>query len=274
MKYLITAALVFSAAFFSTAQTISSYGQVGKQVITPEFIELLQLINPEFGLTPDAKAFESKLEKYYILQKASADSIRKTKLYSDPTLKRNIELIKALAEEKYLSTVYSKTKDVSFSASDAEARSYYDQHKNDFVTPGSYTYLYASILDTVKYPVSDISKKMKVYADAITDEFKVGNKDEYYIVLFKNHTLYPTDQETKRVAQLKEGEGSLPYKDGDRTALYFLIKKQNSSTQPFEQVKETCRNMMINEKRSMAEEAFRTKMLKDYQILLNSNFFK
>lgn len=272
LMVIISGLLIMSIPLYAQKNIV--FGKAGNQVIDQDFVNMMQLLNPEFGFNPDKEVFSNRLLKDYVLTKVNADDARSKKLNEDPIVRKNIELIKQLAEDKYLASLKAKLgSDTAYKITEAEAKKYYDAHFQMFITPGQYSYLNADIGDTVAYPITEIKKKMKQFAAMITDEFKTGDNDKYSMVFIKNRSISTYDDQFSLLSKLKEGDFAETM-NGKRKIIFLLMNKTPEVIQSYEKVKETCLGNLLNEKRAKANEDFIEKAKKKYPINLSGEIFK
>ncbi len=256
------------------AQTNVVLGKVGHQVIDQNFIDVMQILNPEFGYTPDSAAFAQRLFKAYSLIEANAEKARIKKLNENSEVKKNIELIRQLAEDRYLSFLLGKGTDIIYGATDEEALAYYNVHSALYTIPGTYSYFVATISDTVSHPIADVKKQLKQYASFVTDEFKAGDGNSLQISFQKDKKLTPDFSEFEMMSKLRENDFAEIVTKENTKVLYLLIKKTASQIDPFQSVKENCKGNVINEKRIRANDDFVKSVWEQFPLLLNEQYFK
>ena len=257
------------------AQTNTVYGTVGNQLIDQTFINGLQLLSPEFGFTPNADAFKSRLFKTYVLTKAKADLVKTRPVYKADATQKLISMIRQLAEEKYLASLYDRSQtETTIPVNDAEARAYYDTHILQYTEPGRYSYFVAYVNDTLKTPVRTVINQLNQYAAVIKEDFKTGDKNSYYITFEKDKSVSANDFVYAMLSKLKSGEYTIEPNGGSAVMIYMLGAKTPEVVTSFDRVKEQCKGMVINVKREKAAQDFIESVQKKYPVTLDSPLFK
>jgi len=252
------------------------YGSVGDVPIDDLFLQTLQFVHPEFSFTPDSVAFSGKLQKLYIYDRGFADEARKLGLDKNPEVQKYLERITRLIEDSYLARIYeqqlSKQK---VTASEKEARDYYDNNITQFTEPGTYSYLWASLHDTSDANIRDVREKLKTYMKLGTalDEFKMGSPETYSMAFEKERTIRPDDHMYHEIHDGEPGEIIGPFFSGEKMMMIVLIDKTPEKVTPFSEVAELCRQNVISEKANAMIQETREKALSEYPINLNKSFF-
>lgn len=275
IKMLLVSGSIFLLSLHSHAQGNFVLGKIGNQIIDQHFIAAVQLLNPDFGFTPDKEAFQVRLFKNYIRAKARAEIVRTRPIYRSDEVKKQIELVRQLAEDKYLATLYegpSVPSDIT--VTDAEARMYYDVHIVQFTQPGQYSYYKAIIIDSTKTSVSDVVTQLYQYATIIKENFKTGDKSIYYVTYEKDATLNASDPAYLILSKLKPKEYISVSNGGAGVMIYMLTARTPEVVEPFEKVKEQCVANVMNVKREQADQQFVISAQQKYPIVLQSPLFK
>ncbi len=251
-------------------------GTIGKNQIDDVFLSTLQFVHPEFAFSPDSLDFTRRLFKSYILPEAYADTARKLGLDKDPEIKRQLEIVKRLAENNYLAMIYQKKQVITCDITDAEAKQYYDVNRAQFTEPGTYSFLQAYISDTSKATIKKVKDMLMTYSKMGTslDQFKIGAEGQYSINFEKNLTLRPTDTYYKYLKNAKPNELVGPIKIDINIIMLVLIEMTPEKTKSFNEVKEICRQNVKMEKSNLKELEFRKKATDKYPIKLNKKYFE
>jgi hypothetical protein len=275
-KMLLLFSSIFLLPLIVGAQVNTLYGTVGNQVIDQTFINSLQLLSPDFGFTPNAEAFKVRLLKNYVLVKTKADAFRSRPAYKSDAVQKELAMIKQLAEDKYLATLYDRHQNDSvLIVSDAEARAYYDTHILQFTQPGHYSYFTAYVADTLKNSVPSVLNQLKQYAAIIKEDFKTGDKSTYYVTYEKDKSVSANDFNHSILSKLKTGEHSLAANGGGNAVIvYMLGNKTQEVVTSFDKVKEQCKAMVTNAKRDKLVQDFVESAQRKYPVTLDSPLFK
>ena len=161
--------------------------------------------------------------------------------------------------------------DAAYKITDAEAKSYYNEHVQMFIIPVIQLF-YCNIGDTVKYTEAEIKKKMKEFSALVSDEFKTGDKENYMITFTKTEAFRPM-MTSMPLCRIKPGDFA-ERMNGGRKLVYLLTNKTPEVPQPFEKVKETCFGNLLNEKRTKQSDAFIERVKQKYPVVLTSDLFK
>jgi len=270
--------IVFVIITFVLIETASAqvlYGSVGEQKINSNFLTNVQLLYPDFALTPRKDVFVKNLEKLYILPKVNGDEARKRGLDTIPEIKAEIEFIKQLAEDKYLDFLLKSSKQTVVEVTQEEMKNYYAQHIMEFTPPAQFSFLKATLYDTSAVAIKAVKQKLDTYSKDETqlDEFKMGNKESYVIGFEKNKLVYPTQPEFKSLQGLQVKKTSEVMVESGFKVIYCITSKSDVTPKRFEEVREICRNNVQNQKQTLLNEALRKTALDKYPVFLDSNFF-
>ena len=252
-----------------------TFGKVGNQIIDQNFVSSIQLLNPEFSFNPYKEVFKSTLYKSYILSKAKADQVKKTALYKDSLVVKQLALVRQHAEEKYLASLYDQTNSMEkILVSDLEAREYYNNNSALYTAPGIYSFFTAIVEDTIKTPVADVQKQLKLYASIIKDEFKSREKDAYVITYDKARTYTASEMQYKIFSTMTAKDFKVTGNGANSAVIYLLTEKTKETIMPFEKVKEDCKAKIISEKQYLRQKAFEDAAKANYPVSLDSQYFK
>lgn len=270
-KFLFTFLIFIVYIHISLAQNI---GLIGKDTINIDLLEAIQFVHPEFAFTPDTAIFKAQLYKNYILPHAYADSARRLGLDKNPEVQKQLEKIKKIVEDYYLSYILQK-QEINIEISESEARDYYNKNISQFSEAGICSYLIAYIIDTSKATIESVKNQLNNYAKMSTtlDQFKIGKEGVYTISFEKNITLYPSNKFYKYLKDATVGKliGPLPSDNGQ--VMFIIIEKTPEKIKSYNEVKDICYNAVINEKKNTQDKLFYQKILLDYPIILNKDFF-
>jgi len=272
---LITGSIFFGMMPSAHAQENFTLGHAGSQAIDQNFISALQLLSPDFGFSPNKDAFDGKLFKSYIKIKAKADIVRSLPVFKSEQVQKQLALVRQLAEEKYLASLYEKNaKETAYTVTDAEAREYYDMHILQFTQPGLYSYFTAYISDTLKNSVAEVEQQLKQYAAIIKDNFKTGDKNSYSIIYEKEKALSANEYIYTILSKMKTGDYSMTSNGNKGLLIYMLSSKTAETVSTFDNVKDQCKAFVMNVKKEKAEQDFVESARKKYPVTLDSPLFK
>jgi len=250
-------------------------GMIGKTEIDGVFLSTLQFVHPEFAFSPDSLDFTKRLFKSYVLSEAYADTARKLGLDKDPEIKRQLEIVKRLAENNYLAMIYQKNQVETIDITDAEAKKYYDENLIQFTEPGTYSFLQAYLTDTSMATIKKVKDLLTTYSKmgSSLDQFKIGAEGQYSINYEKNLTLRSGDQYYQYFKNAKQNEMIGPITQDKNKIMLVLIEMVQEKTKPFNEVKEICRQNANMEKLNQKEIEFRKKAVDKYPLKLNKEYF-
>ncbi|MDI3479893.1 MAG: hypothetical protein PWQ14_1039 [Rikenellaceae bacterium] len=272
MKQIIVFFLIFIVFInISLAQNIAV---IGKDTIDTQTLEAIQFVHPEFAFTPDTEFFKAQLYKSYILPHAYADSARKVGLDKNPAVQKQLDKIKKIVEDYYLANILQK-QEIKIEISEIEAKDYYNRNITQFTEPGNYSYLVAYITDTSKSTIELVKNQLINYSKMSNtlDQFKIGKEGVYNISFDKNITLYTSDPFYNYLKDATIGKLIGPLPSDDRLIMFLIIEKTPEKVKSFNEVKNLCYDGAMNEKKNIMDKNFYQKILKEYPIILNSDFF-
>lgn len=268
----VTFVLIITFVFHTIGQKV---GTIKNTEIDDVFLSTLQFVHPEFAFSPDSLDFTKRLFKSYILPEAYADTARKLGLDTDPEIKRQLEIVKRLAENNYLAMIYQKYQVKKIDITDAEAKKYYDENWAQFTEPGTYSFLQAYISDTSSTTIKKVKELLSTYSKmgSSLDQFKIGAEGQYSINYEKNLTLRPADQYYQYLKNAKPNELIGPITMDKNKIMLVLIEMTQEKSKSFYEVKEICRQNANMEKSNRKEIEFRKKTADKYPIKLNKEYF-
>jgi hypothetical protein len=272
MKQIIIFFFIF-IVFFNISFT-QNIALVGKDTIDVQTLEAIQFLHPEFAFTPDSTIFKNQLLKNYILPSAYADSARRLGLDKNPEVQKQLNKIKKIAEDYYLSTILQK-QEIKITISELEAKDYYNRNIIQFTEPGIYSYLIAYLEDTTKSTIEIVKNQLINYSKMgnSLDQFKIGKEGQYTISFEKNITIYPSNQFYNYLKDASVGKLIGPVSSGDMQVIFLIIEKTPEKVKSFNEVKNLCYNGAMNEKKQINDKIFYQKILEEYPIILNRDFF-
>ncbi len=247
---------------------------IGKDTINVQTLEAIQFVHPEFAFTPDTAIFKAQLFKNYILPHAYADSARSLGLDKNPEVQKQLDKIKKITEDYYLSTILQK-QEIKITISELEAKDYYNRNIIQFTEPGIYSYLIAYLQDTTKSTIEIVKNQLINYSkmNNTLDQFKIGKEGQYTISFEKNITIYPSNQFYNYLKDASVGKLIGPVPSGDMQVIFLIIEKTPEKLKSFNEVKNLCYDGAMNEKKHIIDEIFYQKILEEYPIILNRDFF-
>jgi hypothetical protein len=257
---------------FVKAQDI---GTVGSTVINDEFVTAMKFVHPDFFLMSDSVFVQQNLGKSYVLPMILADTARKLGLDKEPSVKRQLDIVRKIVEDSYLAMIYEQNAIKNTEVSDIESKKYYDDHASQFTEWGYNSFLQAKITDTSAAIVKQVKDLLLSYSrkDTLLEGLRINADRKYFIYYEKRPGNMEFDPVFRSVKEAKQGEVSGPVTMGGTKMLSVLISKTPDKIKPFEEVKDLCRENVRKTKSSQAIDEYKKKAYAKYPIKVNKEYF-
>ena len=219
------------------------WGAVGSVRIDDAFLGGVQLIHPEFYFSPDPKTFTENLNRFYAFPKLEAEWCREREREAADRQSVALPRVRSIARVRYLASLWSRFADAETSVSDEEARHYYESHRGEFLSEGTFSVLLA-LLDHHGRQTQRLAKA------ALKDAVRSSGDYEELKLRERDFTIVHVDglrrvQDPELFDFLAQAEGREPH--GPVTVpsytmpLMILITESASATpREFEAVRDTC----------------------------------
>lgn len=246
--------VLFVIVFFYQAIVFAqSVDTIEKKIIyvDRDFVELLQLLRPDFHYVEDSAQFMTSLDKFVLDNMLAENKIFKDSLTVDSVLLRKRDLFLMLAESLYWAYIVEQNKSDLY-VSDEACLSYYSRHENEFVEPYVFDYWQVWIYDTAK--TSNALQKLEEFASAMesTEEKHKKYADSAFRLNFEyDRQTFTTKEFYQTLINTPLGTVSDPILVNSKIVYIIPIRKQGGEILPFSSVKEQCRQMIIAEKRKL-----------------------
>lgn len=224
-----------------------------KQIyIDKDYLAIIQMLSPEFFYTTDSLVFSKNIQKYLLEPFIVSENNFKKAIAKDSSvlIKRDkfLELAEALFWQRLLSV---HIMDSITALSDTQIKDYYDKNQDAFKTPLKFSFWQLWITEDREDLQKKAVLKLKEFTKILPDENKRYPKysENGFSINFemetevsKNNNLYDFLVSSKLM------EISGPYKIGKSTIYLFTKSKIGGDLIPFDQVKNICKNALLNQK--------------------------
>lgn len=268
MKYF----LLYYFCFLFVITTFSSKAQRISDTLFPDvrYYRCLQFADPGFFVPEDSVQLLQTLHKQHSVTKALAREAQRLGLDTLPDVAGDLALIQDLVKNRYLAQVMGNiVNSTVFEANDSEVYDYYKKHVSIFSETGKASYIkvfYRREGDEARAraEISKYQKNLPVSWEQIT------KLDADGLFLSSDFDMPLNNQQpfTKYLENRKKGDVIGPFKFQDQYAVLLLLDITPTTPRPFNEVKDMCRSMLINEKKSKWFLELEEKAKKEFPVIL------
>lgn len=240
--------------FLSFITNNDSKAQKISDTLIPDarYYRCLQFADPGFFVPEDSVQLLQTLYKQHSVTKALAREAQRLGLDTLPVVAGDLALIQDLVKNRYLAQLMGNTvNQMVFEAKDSEVYDYYKKHISLFSETGKASYIkvfYRKENDEARArsEISKYQKNLPVSWEQIT------KLDADGLLLSSDFDMPLNNQQpfTQYLENRKKGDVIGPFKFQDQYALLLLLDITPTTPRPFNEVKDMCRSMLINEKKS------------------------
>ncbi len=259
-KFFLFLFFIFIASVLS-AETLFTYKINNKEeIFTDKDLDIyLQDIPPQFRqfVVKDKNEFVKEI----IFRKIASNEAKKLKIDNNPNIKKEIQA----QAERILTRHFIDKKTDNIEIKDTEIQEFYDKHKNQFTKKAGFKFEKAvfNSEDEAKKAYEDISAN-KDFSKYATPEkanpFAAQNPDKYQLEAQIPKEILDT------LNTLKKSEVSKPFKYSDKFVIVKLEDKRAEGVEPFDTVKSSIKNMLIQNKKQEALKALKEDLLNKYSV--------
>ncbi len=273
MALLVTISLFNSG--FSQGPTIVT---VNNKKVDDNTLQAIKLLQPDFGLGGDSLAVVNNILKFYTYRKYLTEIAHDSSTVPLAGLSEKIEIAKKVLEEKMTAEFYADYVMANIAVTDAEAKTYYENEKGRYATPGMCDVVYLETADTGKQNIIDLKQKGMAIANLpLQERQSLKNYTDDYLIksyqLFSNTQNYPYIP-ALFAAKIQSWIGPFRDKDTNRYVYFFIINRTEVDYPSFQSIKESCIQNIRASKFTLQVQQWNEEALKKYPIdvkLANEN---
>lgn len=242
----------------------------------PDEYKLYQYVFPELNNTGDSLNIAIQLHKLHSLNHYLASEARKKGYDTIADIKADLHKLTQVLTARYLADQYRKNAPKEIVAvSDAEVKSYYLKNKHAYTQPGYTSYIKVYLTNTAETEKKARELLTPYLKNLPNGPDQIKKYDGEGVLLTYDHQMplqngYPYYQQ---LLQAKKGELIGPITLPDQKVMLLVTDIKHPVEIPYEQVKDVCRNNLIQEKISQALKNQEQQSLELYPVILNPILF-
>jgi len=229
-------------------------------VVDRETVELMQLLHPRFFYSPDSSVFTANMQKYLLKDMVLCEEQR-AGLEKDSALHKRYTKFMELAALYFWGNEIRKNS-VQQEISEAEIQQFYEAHKEHFRTPYVFTFYQAWTPKEVTgdaAAIRELQRRIKLWKQGNPDKNKIQLEQtalnlEERIAMSADNPLYAALVKTP-LMQVSE-----PLNLGMHTVYLALTERSGGEIMPYESVRESCRQKLLDRKAAEREQDMRIQM--------------
>lgn len=270
MKRLLNIILILFYVQFSFAQyKIIDLKTGDTMILNNSFLENIQIINPDFFYMENVDILFKNLSKTYLLKKIISEEASNQNILSDTAIQKQYEDFMIKSHENFLFNVFYrvKIKELTENVDEDQIKSFYENNKELFAIPCTYSFWQLWITDVnIKEKVLSTFKKLVEQNPESKDFISKSADTGYAINIERDIQISPDNDLFPLLKDAKENKITGPLKLKNREVYIYLLSKKGCGYKPYMEVRNDCKNMLVNKKINDYNDSIQSAIIKRYII--------